>query len=175
MEVLEAIRNRRSIRRFEDTPVEEWKLLNILEAGRLAPSAHNQQPWSFIVVTDPRVKEKLSAACEQDFFITTAHGVSPPVVIVVCAHPGEGWVRIDGEEFWKMDVGIAMQNMALAAVNEGLASCMIVAFREEEVKKALAIRPEERVIALIPIGYPMEKKGPVTNRKPLHEIVRWVT
>lgn len=74
-----------------------------------------------------------------------------------------------------MDVGIAMQNMSLAAVNEGLASCMIVAFREEEVKKALAIRPEERVIALMPIGYPMEKKGPVTNRKPLHEIVRWVT
>jgi len=167
MDVFDAIRTRRSIRKYMDKPVEEEKLLKVLEAARLAPSAVNRQPWRFIVVRDKEIREALRSAYDRDWF------VSAPVIIVACAVPSEGWVRWDGEEFWRVDVAIAMQNLILAAWNEGLGTCWIGAFKEEEVKKVLGIPPDVRVVAMTPLGYPAEEKGPVTNRKPLEEIVKY--
>lgn len=167
MDVFEAIRTRRSIRRYENRPVEKEKLLKILEAARLAPSAANHQPSSFIVVTDPKVRGSLRSAYGQDWFINA------PMIIVACASPEMAWVRSDREEYWKVDVTIAMQSLILAAWEEGLGTCWIGAFREEEVKKALKVPPKVRVVAMTPLGYPAEKKGPVTERKPLEEIAHY--
>jgi len=167
MDVFEAIRTRRSIRRYQKKPVEREKLLRVLEAARLSPSATNSQPWKFIVVTDPEVKESLRAAYNRDWFI------SAPVIIVGCALPDEAWVRHDGEEYWKVDLAIAMQSLVLAAWEQGLGTCWIGAFREEEVKKALGIPENVRVVAMTPLGYPAEEKGPVMDRKPLDEIVSY--
>jgi len=167
MDVFEAIRTRRSIRMYENKPVEKEKLLEVLEAARLAPSAANRQPWSFIVVTDQKVKENLRSAYSRDWFI------SAPAIIVACAFPEKAWVRLDGEEYWKVDITIAMQSLVLGAWNEGLGTCWIGAFNEEEAKKALGIPANVRVVAMTPLGYPAEQKGPVTNRKPLEEIVHY--
>ena len=167
MDVFEAIRTRRSIRKYRKKPVEQEKLSRVLEAARLSPSATNSQPWRFIVVTDPEVKERLRAAYNRDWFI------SAPVIIVGCVSPDKAWVRRDGEEYWKVDLAIAMQSLVLAAWEQGLGTCWIGAFREEEVKKALGIPGEIRVVALTPLGYPAEEKGPVTDRKPLSEIVSY--
>lgn len=167
MEVFEAIRTRRSIRNYENRPVENEKLMNVLEAARLSPSATNAQPWSFIVVTDRDVKERLRSSYDRDWF------VSAPVIIVACALPDEAWVRHDGEEYWKVDVTIAMQDLILAAWEEGLGTCWIGAFNEEEAKRALGIPEHVRVVAMTPLGYPAEEKGPVTDRKPLEEIVHY--
>jgi len=166
MEVFEAIRTRRSIRNYEDQPVENEKLLNVLEAVRLSPSATNAQPWKFIVVTDPEVKERLRSSYERDWF------VSAPVIVVACALPDEAWVRHDGEEYWKVDVTIAMQDLILAAWEEGLGTCWIGAFNEKEAKRALGIPEHVRVVAMTPLGSPAEEKEPVSDRKPLEEIVR---
>jgi len=165
MDVFDAIRTRRSIRKYLNKPIEQEKLSKILEAARLSPSAANRQPWKFIVVTDPKVKEELRAAYDRDWF------VSAPVIIVACALPGEAWVRSDGEEYWKVDLAIAMQDLILEAWEQGLGTCWIGAFREEEVKRILGIPDEVRVVALTPLGYPAEEKGPVTQRKPLKEII----
>jgi len=167
LDVFEAIRTRRSIRKYQEKPVEPEKLSKVLEAARLSPSAANRQPWKFIVVTDPKVKESLRAAYNRDWFI------SAPVIIVGCGVPSEGWVRRDGEEYWKIDVAIAMQSLVLAAWEQGLGTCWIGAFREEEVKKALGIPDEVRVVALTPLGYPAEEKGPVMNRKPSEDIISY--
>jgi nitroreductase len=167
MNVFEAIRTRRSIRKYVDKPVEKEKLLRILEAARLAPSAVNCQPWDFIVVTEPEVRKKLGAAYPKEWFINA------PVIIVACAHPTKAWTRKDGEEYWKVDVAIAMQNLVLTAWEEGLGTCWIGAFDEQEVKRVLGIPPEVRVVAMTPLGYPAEEKGPVTDRKPLDEIVHY--
>ncbi|MEM2110334.1 MAG: nitroreductase family protein [Candidatus Bathyarchaeia archaeon] len=168
MDTFEAIQTRRSIRKYENKPVEKEKLLKVLEAARLAPSAANYQPWSFVVVTDPKVKESLRAAYNRDWFI------SAPIIIVACAFPDMAWVRRDGEEFWKVDIAIAMQTLVLAAWNEGLGTCLIGDIsNEDEVKKALKIPSKARVIMMTPLGYPAEKKGPVTNRKSLEEIVHY--
>ena len=167
MEVFEAIRTRRSIRSYARKPVEKKRIMKLLEAVRLSPSAANRQPWSFIVVTDSEVKERLRLSYDRDWF------VSAPVVVVACASLDEAWVRRDEEEYWKVDVTIAVQDLILAAWEEGLGTCWIGAFNEEEAKRVLGIPDEVRVVAMTPLGYPAEEKGPVTDRKPLEEIVHY--
>lgn len=167
MEFYEVVRRRRSIRAYKPDPIEEEKLIRVLEAARLAPSAANRQPWYFIVVKDPRVKERLRRAYPREWF------VKAPVIIVACADPTVAWRRRDGEEYWKVDVAIAMEHLVLAAVNEGLGTCWIAAFDEEAAKEALGIPESIRVVAMTPLGYPAEERGPVTDRKPLEQIVRF--
>lgn len=185
MDVFEAIRTRRSIRVYEDKPVEEEKLRKVLEAARLAPSAGNRQPWLFIVVKDPKVKEELRLTKErlrppppkEPLPRGPPRGPprdpirSAPVIIVGCAPPSESF---PGTDFWKIDVAIALQNLVLAAWEQGLGTCWIGVFHEEEeVKKVLGLPKEARVVAMIALGYPAEKKEPVTDRKPLDAIVRY--
>jgi len=167
LEFYDVVRKRRSIRRYKPDPVKEDKLTRVLEAGRLAPSAANRQPWHFIVVRDPKVREALRAAYDRDWF------VNAPVIIVVCADPTKAWVRADGEEYWKVDAAIAMEHIVLAATNEGLGTCWIAAFNEEAVKKVLNIPKHVRVVAMTPLGYPDEVKGEVVSRKSLNEIVHY--
>lgn len=167
MDVFEAVQTRRSIRNYESKPVEEDKLMKVLEAGRLSPSAANRQPWHFIVVRDEEMRRKLRAAYDADWF------VNAPVIIVVCVDPSAAWRRRDGEEFWKVDAAIALQSMVLCAWEEGLGTCWIGAFDERAVKDVLGIPQGIRVVAMTPLGYPAEKKGPVTQRKKLEEIVHY--
>ncbi len=165
MEVFAIIEKRRSIRLYEKKPVEKKKLHRILEAGRLAPSAGNKQPWRFIVVTDDKVKEKLGAAYNKEWF------VSAPVIIIGCAVPEEAWTRMDGQEYWMVDVAIAMQNMILTATELGLGTCWIADFDEKAVRKALKLPSNIRVVAMTPLGNPAEEKRSVKGRKLLTEIV----
>jgi nitroreductase len=170
MDVHEAFKTRRSIRSYQSKPVEEEKLAKVLEAARLAPSAVNLQPCDFIVVKDAAAKERLAKAYVRPWF------GKAPVIIVVCATPEKAWVRGDGEEFWKIDAAIALENMVLAATAEGLGTCWIGAFDEQKAKAALSVPADVRVVAMTPLGYPAEQKGNVTDRKPLNEIVhndRW--
>ncbi|MGQ9630010.1 MAG: nitroreductase family protein [bacterium] len=167
MNVHEVIRRRRSIRKYKSREVEREKLDRVLEAGRLSPSAANRQPWHFIVVTDPKVRESLRAAYNRDWF------VGAPAIIVACADPKGAWVRADGQEYWGVDVAIALQSMVLAATEEGLGTCWIAAFDEKAAVEALKIPPGIRVVAMTPLGYPDEEKGEVTNRKAMGEILHW--
>lgn len=167
MNVFDAIRKRRSIRKYKETGVEQEKLNTVLEAARLAPSATNKQPWAFIVVTDPHVKEQLRSSYDEEWFIKA------PVIIVACAVPKKAWRRMDGEEYWKVDITIALQNLVLTATELGLGTCWIAAFNEEAAKKALRIPEDVRVVAMTPLGYPDEEKGPVMGRKPLNSIVHY--
>ena len=167
MKVFDAICLRRSIRKYKSDPVEKGKLERILEAGRLSPSAVNKQPWHFIVVRDPSVRESLRASYGQSWF------VNAPLIIVVCADPSSAWVRRDGEEFWKVDAAIAMQDMILCATEEGLGTCWIGAFSEEPARRVLKIPENIRIAAMTPLGYADESKEPVSDRKPLKKITHY--
>jgi len=167
MKVFDAICLRRSIRRYKSDPVEKRKLERILEAGRLSPSAVNKQPWHFIVVRDHSVRESLRASYGQSWF------VNAPLIIVVCADPSSAWVRRDGEEFWKVDAAIAMQDMILCATEEGLGTCWIGAFSEEPARRVLKIPEKIRIAAMTPLGYADESKEPVSDRKPLKKITHY--
>ncbi len=166
MDFLEAIRNRRSIRKYHDKSVEREKVQKILEAARLAPSAMNRQPYQFLVVTKKDILSRINSACNQNW--------KAPIMIVMVSIPKEAWVRDDGEEYWKADAAIAMHQVSLAAYAEGLGTCWIAAFNEKEVKDILKIDSESRVVFLSPLGYPAEKKGPINKRKEIDTLVRYV-
>lgn len=163
MDVNEAIRVRRSIRKYKGKRVEDEKLSRVLEAGRLAPSASNNQPWHFIVITEPEMRRKMKEAYDSRWFYKA------PVIIVMCVDPRIAAVR-DGENFWTVDGAIAMQNMVLQATEEGLGTCWIGAFHEAVVRKILDIPPYIRVLVMTPLGYPDEVKEKVTNRRTMEEI-----
>jgi nitroreductase len=166
--VLDAIENRRSIIRFETTLIDEEKIQAILEAGRWAPSWLNKQPWRFIVVTDPAIKERLSELVPTVFKLGVREA---PVCIVVSVDPNE-----DSFHFIE-DGAAATQNMALAAHSLGLGSCWIGTFAfkkekksaEEKIQVVLEIPKTHRVVSLLPVGIP--KKVEEKNRKELSQLV----
>lgn len=165
MDIFTVISTRRSIRKYQTTPITEEQLSRILEAGRRAPSAANRQPWHFLVITDPTIRKQMRKAYDRLWFSEA------PVVLVICADPREAWVRADGEEFWKIDATIALQSMILQATAEGLGTCWIGAFDEAAAKQALGIPDPIRIVAMTPIGHPDEVKGPVSNRKELEVLL----
>jgi len=168
-QVLDAIRNRRTVLRFEDTPVEEDKIETILEAGRWAPSWINKQPWNFIVIKDKKNKEQLSEVVPTTF----VQGLrEAPVVIAV---------TVDTEEdpYHFVEAGAtSSQNMALAAHSLGLNTSWIGVFdwkeqrnsSEAKVRKILEIPKKSRVVSLLPIGH-VKFEVPKKDRKPLNKIV----
>lgn len=166
--VLETIKDRRSVIRFETAPIEDGKIQTILEAGRWAPSWVNTQPWRFILITDPEIKERLSE------YVTTIHNLAireAPICVAVCVDPKE-----DPYHFVE-DGAVATQNMALATHSLGLGSCWIGVFNlkgkkgsaEEKIKEILKIPKTYRVMSLLPIGIP--KYTPEKNRKELEQLV----
>ena len=169
MDLYEAIRRRRSVRDYQEKPVEQDKLDRILEAARLAPSASNRQAWRFIVVRDAAKRRALAQASDQDFV-----GQAPIVLAAVSLEPDR--LMHCQVPAGPVDCAIALEHMALAAVAEGLGTCWIGAFYQDQVRQVLEIPPEAKVIELLTLGYPADRSRPKT-RKALGEIVcydRWV-
>lgn len=166
MDVMEAIRRRRSIRAYADKPVEEEKLRAVLEAGRLAPSARNLQEWRYVIVRDPATRAKLADAANGQEFVGEA-----PVVIVACAETDAHRMAC-GEMSYPIDIAISLDHMSLKAVEEGLGTCWIGAFSQAAVKKLLGIPDEIRVVEIMPLGYPASQPA-ARPRLALDEIVMY--
>ena len=148
MDIIEVIRNRRSVRSYTDRTVERDKIERLLEAARLAPSASNRQEWRFVVVTDRERRAALAkAAAHQDFV-----GQAPVVIAAWAEH--DGHVMRCGQPSYPIDVAIAVDHMTLQAVAEGLGTCWIGAFYEDQVKEILGVPEEIRVVELLTVGYP---------------------
>jgi len=169
MDVMDAIQQRFSVRKFKDYEVEEDKLERVLEAARLAPSARNLQEWRFVVVTDPDMRHALSEAANGQRFVAEA-----PAVIVGCAVTSEH-VMSCGLHCFPIDVSIAMAYMTLQAVEEDLGTCWIGAFNSDRVRDVLGIPNDVIVVGLMPIGYP-DAEAPPKKRLSMGEIMmleRW--
>ena len=166
MTVFEAIQTRQSVRAYQDREIEEDKLQRILEAARLAPSARNRQEWRFVVVRDAATRQRLSEAAKGQKQVAQA-----PIVIAGCAET-DGAVMTCGQQCYPIDVAIALEHIALQAVEEGLGTCWIGAFSEDAVKEVLGIPKTDdiRVIELMPLGYPADSLRP-KNRLAMDEIV----
>ena len=162
--VLEAIKKRQSVRSYQDKEIPEDVLQQVLEAGRLAPSANNGQHWKFIVVKDEDLRKKMVPACKNQKFVGEA-----PVVIAGCA-TNPDYVMTCGEHTYSIDLAIALDHMSLEAASLGLGTCWIGSFYQDQVKEILSIPEGVRIVDLLTLGYP-EKLGTKTGRKPLSEIV----
>ncbi len=151
MDTLECIKTRRSVRKYRDEPVAWEKIGMVLEAGKSAPSSGNLQNWKFIVVTDEEKRKGIANACIQQYWMFQA-----PVHIVVCADPRKAvqFYGIRGDRLYSVqNCAAAVQNMLLAAHDQGLGACWVGAFDENELKKVLSIAEEIRPQAVITIGY----------------------
>jgi nitroreductase len=160
-------RRRYSCRRFAGTPLTPAELERILEAAVWAPSAGNLQPWRFVVAGSTELKRRLARAAGQDFV------AEAPVVIAVCAVPGESAPRYGtrGTSLYCLqDTAAATQNILLAAAELGLGSCWVGAFDEAAAAAALGIPAAWRPVALVPVGHPLEAPSP-RHRRPEREVV----
>lgn len=168
MDIYEAIRRRTSVRSYKQSPVEDEKLKRILDAARLAPSGKNGQPWIYIVVKDEEIRKKLVPACKNQQFVAEA-----PIIVVACGREKLAYNKMGG--YWNslpVDIGIALEHLMLAAEAEGLGTCWIGAFIEEDVRQILGVPDDVKIVALTPVGYPAVDKA-FKPRKALEEIVMY--
>jgi nitroreductase len=158
MDLMEAIRKRRSIRKFSSSPIPKPDLEAIVDAGRLAATGNNRQPWSFVVVTD---RKMIGGLKEAGAWIEQA-----AAVIAVVMDPQSRW--------WVEDGSAAIQNMLLAATGLGYGGCWVegdLQSREEKFKKMLGVPEQKRILALLPFGIPAD--SPTKEKKPLAEVLHW--
>lgn len=166
---MHVIYQRRSIRNFKSDPIDRETIERLLQAAQTAPSAGNLQARDFVVVTNPAVKKRLSAAALDQQFLVQA-----PVVIVVCANvPRSSRVYgIRGELYSIQDTTASIITLMLAAQDMGLGSCWVGAFREADVADILMIPPHINPICLLAIGRP-DETPPATARMDISRITHW--
>jgi len=165
---MEAIRTRKSIRGYEERPVPEEKLRKVLEAARLSPSARNAQDRKFVVVQDAKRRIELSRAANGQ-----AHVAEAPVVIAAVGTRPDYIMRCDVPSY-PIDVAIAVDHITLAATEEGLGTCWIGAFSQEQVRETLKIPEQYKVVALLLLGFP-RLEGREKTRKPIDEVICYET
>jgi nitroreductase len=171
MDFHELVETRRSVRGYDPSrPLPDDLLNRILDAGRLAPSAKNLQPWKFIVVSSPEMLAAVRPCYEREWFRQAPH------ILIVKGDRNAAWVRSgDGWNSLETDMAIAMDHIVLAAHAEGVATCWISAFDPALLHKVLNLTPDEEVFAITPLGYasPDAATRP-KDRKPLDEVVEYL-
>jgi nitroreductase len=167
MDLYEVMKTRRSIRSYTPDLIREEKLNRVLEAVRISPSGSNRQPWKFILVKNNELKKQLATACNNQEFIVEA-----PLVVVACGYKiptNRGGYM--GDMSMLVDVAIAFTHMILAARAEGLGTCWIGSFDNNQVKRILKIPDDVNVAAISPLGYPKQGFSEPGDRKAMKEIV----
>lgn len=173
MEVMQAIKQRRSIRKIKSDPVSDDLIDSILEAGRWAPSWANTQCWRFVVVSDPHMRAKVAGTVGDTNPAADAIN-NAPVIIAICGELGKagfkkGEPKTDKGDWYMFDTGLTTQNMMLAAHSLGLGTVAIGVFDAVKAAEILGVSPSARVVLLLPIGYPAEEPT-APRRRELSEI-----
>ena len=171
MEFTRLITGRESIRSYDPSrPLDKALIEKILDAGRMAPSAANRQPWRFIVVSSREMLTAVRRSYQKPWFQDAPH------ILVMVGRTTEAWSRQDGWNSIETDLAIAMDHVVLAAENEGVATCWVAAYDPSVLRSALSLTSDDRVYAVTPLGYPrpgFAKKGQ-KQRKSLTDIVRYL-
>lgn len=166
---LELAAARRSIRKYKDLPVEKAKLDLCLEAARLAPSACNSQPFRFMIINEPALKEKFCAAVFGGVYSATRFAAAAPVIVAVVSETGKlsAWLgnQVQDTNFRLMDIGIAAEHFVLAAVEQGLGTCWLGWFRAKAGAKVLGLGAGKKIEVLLSVGYPAESPAPRPRKK----------
>jgi nitroreductase len=175
-ELMNTIQNRRSIRRYQEKTVSDEILNKLLEAARWAPSWANTQCWHFVVVKDSEIKKKIQESVSPRNPSSLAI-VNAPVLLVVCGqlkrsgyYNGEYPTKFG--DWFMYDLGLATQNLCLAAHDSGLATVIVGLFDQDKVGEIIKLPAEHEVLVLIPLGYPDHEPSP-PNRRELQEFVHY--
>lgn len=158
MDALKALRRRRSVRNYTGEPIPRKDLETIVDAGRLAATGSNLQPWEFIVVTERDMIDRLKVAA--------AWMDKAAAIVAVVMDPSSRW--------WVEDGSAAVENMLIASTALGYGSCWLEGYtlrHEDELKQMLGIPEEKRLLTLVPLGVPVE--WPTKEKKSLEEVLHW--
>lgn len=166
MSFIDLARTRFSVRSYSSRPISREQILDVLEAGRIAPSACNNQPWFFIVIQDPANIQALKVVYGRDWFLDA------PVIIAVCCDTTACWKRGDGKSYGDVDMAIAVDHMTLQATEMGLGTCWVGAFNAHEARTALNLPEHIEPVLFMSLGYTEATPG-VKKRKKLDEVVFW--
>jgi len=174
MKFLDLVKARQSVRGYLSKEVDREKIERCLEAARLAPSTINSQPWSFIVVDDPKLKGAVAKETFSQLISFNHFSLQAPVLIILISERS-GFLNkvaeaIKDKQFSLIDIGIAAEHFCLQATEEGLGTCMLGWFNEKGVKKLLNIPQKIRVELIITIGYPESNQIRPKKRKPINQI-----
>lgn len=170
MSFLELAKRRYSGRNYKQIPIEKEKVIRILEAGRIAPSAANKQPWQFIYIDENPLLDKVKS-CYASSWLASA-----PAVIVMCGHHGRSWKRDDGKDHCDIDIAIATDHITLAATDEGLSTCWVCKFDSKKCAEILELPFQVEAMVILAIGYPEDFSNPQrheTQRLPINKVVLW--
>lgn len=170
MTFLELARHRYSCRHYDNRPVEQEKINLILEAGRIAPSAANCQPWHIIVITQKENLKKIHSVYHRDWFMDA------PCVLVICGNHSQSWKRKDRKDHCDIDIAIAVDHMTLQAADLEIGTCWICNFDKDLCIKILNLPSNIEPIAILPVGYPLDSTDPdrhLLKRKSIDEIVSY--
>ncbi|WP_424245621.1 nitroreductase [Elusimicrobium posterum] len=177
IKVLPEIEKRRSVRKYTPAKVEYEKLSTVLEAGRLAPSACNAQPWRFVVLQDLDKKNNFADEVFSGLYSNTKFAKDAPVIIAIVSNKGNFTSRagnmIRKTEFYLIDLGITAQTMCLQAQNLGLGTCMLGWFDDKKAAKFLNLKSGEKCELLVALGYGAEAPAQ-RPRKEMNEIVEQI-
>ena len=175
MSLLELIKARKSVRKYIEKPIPREDILKCIEAARLAPSAENVQPWRFIVLDDPDIKEQFVKETCSGIYRPSSFIKNAAAIVVVVARPdlianfiGSG---IQGTNYYLIDIGIAGEHLVLQAQELGIGTCWIGWFNAKKAKKYFKLPPRRKVVSLIAMGYPASGATKNKKRLPLEEIV----
>lgn len=166
---VDAIRKRRSVRKYEEAEVSDEQLGQVLETLRYAPSWANMQGWHVMVVRDAGIRAKVSEALEANPGQKAV--AAAPVLIVVCMDP-EASGSLPGRDYFMVDAGILMDHIMLEAADLGLGTVFIGMFDEDKVRAALGVPDKYRIVGLTPLGVPAKIPGE-RPRNELDDIVHW--
>lgn len=177
MQIIPSIQKRYSVRKYDSQPVEKDKIGRCLEAARLAPSACNAQPWTFIVVDEPGLKDEVAQTARASTLGMNKFATQAPVIIAIVLEPANITStlgsKIKRKHYPLIDIGIAAEHFCLQAVEEGLGTCMIGWLNEKRAKKLLGVPASKRIPLLISLGYPQEQKEKTRQRKSFDKVVRY--
>lgn len=177
MNFLELVKKRQSVRKYSGKPVPKDAIERCLEAARLAPSACNSQPWSFIIIDDVKLKDEVATAAFSGIYSSNSFAKSAPVLVAVITEHSKfiaslgGYFR--GTQYNLIDVGIAAEHFVLQAAEEGLGTCWLGFFNEKAVKKVLNIPKDKKADIIISVGYPADDKIREKSRRPIDEIRKY--
>ena len=170
MDFTKVIHERESVRDYDpNKPVDKEILDQILEAGRIAPSANNRQPWFFLLISSDENLKKIKDCYDKEWYKNAPH------VLVVVGDKSAAWVRKDGYNAIETDLTIAMDHLILAAENLGVGTCWIANFDDYKLRETLQLTENQVVFAITPLGYPhdgYQKRKKI--RKPFEEVVRYL-
>ena len=166
MDMLREIEKRQSVKKFRGEKLDKEQVERILEAGRQAPSAKNRQPWRFIIIDDEELKGRIKTAS-----FNQEHVGEAPVIIAACS-TNIDYRMPNGHLSYPIDISIAVSFMMVQAEHEGLGTCVVTTYDEQEVKDLLTVPYSMKVVMLLLIGYPMDKPLPEL-RKPLSSIIAY--